>query len=287
MEFTLPGGLTAELARRRCRLRLYIWHRLRHSWLRLTPEGQSAVEKISPLWVPPRPALDRRGNPLPDNGSGEDFLYANRRMLKSVNRTLSTTEGGGPARIDSWRRVPPPGDPDYPVPNFPDSGLEALKSDDYYRRYLATWESRYTDEGYLRGVTLGRLGSEIEFTIGKGMQLRWAAPSTVGYRPTTSIARDIDRQWDAPAYDYLGDVYASHVNPLFWKMRGWVDDRVEDWRRAHAVIGDIEWEGTWEGPPVGEDDAGAVDIIERIDRAISDSGGDVVEGFLMPTRNRF
>ncbi len=276
---TLPVGLITELAQRRWRLHFYIWHKLRHSWLRLTEKERRAVEEIAPFWVPPRPALDSRGRPLPDNDSGEDFLYMNRWML-------ALAEGHGPARIDSWRRVPPPDDPDYPVPNFPDSGLEGLKSEDYYERHLAPWERQYKDEDYLRAVTLGRLGSEIEFTISNDMHLRWAAPSPVGYRPTTVVARDIDRHWDAPAYDYLGDIYASHVNPLFWKLRGWVDDRVDDWKRAHGVVGDIEWEAMWIGPAFSEDGAGAVDAIEHVDRIIFESGASVVDGYLMPDPER-
>ena len=36
--------------------------------------------------------------------------------------------------------------------------------------------------------------------------------------------------------------HRSHVNPLFWKLHGWVDDRIEHWFNAHEDIhpGEIE-----------------------------------------------
>src|SRR5262249_54090049 len=46
---------------------------------------------------------------------------------------------------------------------------------------------------------------------------------------------DFDSKWDDPKNDYLGDFYSSHVNPLFWRLHGWVDDRIEDWFNAHEA----------------------------------------------------
>ena len=53
---------------------------------------------------------------------------------------------------------------------------------------------------------------------------------------------DFDPMWDDPKYDYLGEFYSSHVNPLFWRLHGWVDDRIEDWFNAHESMqpGEIE-----------------------------------------------
>ncbi len=62
---------------------------------------------------------------------------------------------------------------------------------------------------------------------------------------------DIDARWDDPSYDWLGDTYSSHVNRVFWKLHGWVDNRIEDWKQANNVNGPIQWRGTWLGkmPP--------------------------------------
>ena len=47
---------------------------------------------------------------------------------------------------------------------------------------------------------------------------------------------DFDPMWDDPKYDYLGESYSSHVNILFCRLTGWVDDRIEDWFNAHESI---------------------------------------------------
>jgi len=191
--------------------------------------------------------------------------------------------------------VPPPGDPDYPVPDFADSGLEEIKSDEYFERYIAPWERQYTDPDYLRGVTLGQLGSDIEFTIHNDLHMRWAALSPIGYRPNTVVAADIAAKWDAPSYNYLGDTYSSHVNPIFWKLHGWADDRIEDWKRAHGMTDPIEWKGTWLGPNghprhsefyetmrADVPPAEALRDLQGIDRIISKSGAGEFDGFFQP-----
>ena len=58
----------------------------------------------------------------------------------------------------------------------------------------------------------------------------------------------LGQRGDSPAYNWLGDTYSSHVNSLFWKIHGWVDDRIEDWKTANNVQGAIHWTGTWTGP---------------------------------------
>ena len=71
------------------------------------------------------------------------------------------------------------------------------------------------------------------------MHMRW---SSLTYDPvdgTTPVPGgrspdyDISTKWDSPNYDYLGDFYSSHVNPVFWRLHGWVDDRIEAWFAAH------------------------------------------------------
>lgn len=287
---TLPAGVTTEMARRRERSHYYLWHGLRNSWPRLTESGRRAVHAINPGWVPPRPALDAGRRPVGDNDSGEDFLFMHRRMIERVNDMLLSQNHSGGERVRGWVRVPPPDDEEYPVPEFPDSGLEEVKSEEYYHQHLAPLERRYTDMNYLRSVTLGQLGSDIEFNFQVGAHLRWAAPSAVGYRPTFSTGNVIEERWDDPAYNYLGDMYSCHVNPIFWKLHGWIDDRVEDWRRAHGIVGNIVWKGTWVGPPVEsglrhQEVFAGRDVGEELRRAalvISVPGAAGFDGFFRP-----
>lgn len=300
----LPSRVVNEMAQRRHRFHHYLWHRVRNSWLRLREEERQAVREINPAWEPPRPARDQAGRPARDNDSGEDFLFMHRRMIAHVNRILAEVADPACPRVEGWPRVPPPGDADYPVPAFPGSGLEEIKSDAHFEQFIAPWERRYTNAAYLRAVTLGQLGSDIEFTIHNDMHMRWAAPSAVGYRPTTALTQSIGERWDAPAYDYLGDTYASHVNPVFWKLHGWVDDRIEDWKAANGVAGEPAWTGTWLGPEEGRHDDGphhphvagagdaadaakrataARDEWQQIDRIISASGLSDSDGFFRPS----
>ena len=35
------------------------------------------------------------------------------------------------------------------------------------------------------------------------------------------------------------------VNNVFWKLHGWIDTRIEDWKAANSVTGEPHWVGTW------------------------------------------
>ena len=244
----LPNAVVVEMAKREHRMQHYLWHAIRNSWIRLTPSQRQEIKNIDPMWEPPRPVLDKRGNIIRDNNSGEDFLYMHREMIAQVNSILARTGDPNYPKIEGWINVPMPGDTDYPVPEL--EGLEDVKSDSFYNNVLLAWEMMYRSSDYLRSVTLGQLGSDIEFTIHNNMHMRWAGPSPVGYRPSTPIAQPIDKRWDSPAYDFLGDTYSSHVNPIFWKLHGWVDNRIEDWKKSNEITDEIKWKGTWTGPMI-------------------------------------
>lgn len=178
-----------------------------------------------------------------------------REMIRAVNQRLA----GDPQypRVEGWREVPRPGDASYPVPPPWDTGdpdfnayLARVKSDEAFQTDFLTWESAFTDANRLRQMSLGELGARLEFTIHNQMHMRWCAnPSVTGIRPDPDPANPeaIDAVWDQPAYDWLGDTYSSHVNSVFWKVHGWVDDRITDWAVAKGVTGQIPWQGTWVG----------------------------------------
>lgn len=244
----LPNQVIVEMASRDHRMRHYLWHAIRDSWLGMTPADQQAIRNISPEWVPPRPAVDAQSSPMRDNDSGEDFLYMHHQMIVMVNKILKGVHDPDYPKVTSWKKAPPPGDTDYPVLPVPGQRLESEKTDAFYNNVLHPAEQQFTDPAYLSGVTLGQLGSDLEFNIHNGMHMRWSAPSPVGYRPDTPIDANVNASWDDPAYNYLGDFYSSHVNPIFWKLRGWVDDRITDWRRANNISGAVKWKGKWTGP---------------------------------------
>lgn len=278
-----------------------LWHAARDEWAGLSEPKRDALRRLG--WQP-GPNGRERPSLSPDrlaNGSGEDFLYMHRRMLRDV-RALD------PA-VRSWSRVPQPralasfapgaraslvGNPDgfavppaWVVPGDPDTTnwLAALRETSTLYSKFQAWEAQYTDPRFLADVSLGELGSRIEFTIHNWMHMRWASvprdPSTDKGKhglpiPGGRDSLDFDEKWLRPEYDYLGETFSSHVNPVFWRLHGWVDDRIEDWFRAQETarpgvvrrksVGGVDWfepdgkwvvaDEPWEGPVAAGDHGG-------------------------------
>ncbi len=124
------------------------------------------------------------------------------------------------------------------------NGLKFLKSPDYFWSVMARVESLFTSQRHLSGLSLGALGNLLEFTIHNQMHMRWSSISRdpKSGQPANRGDFDFDEKWDDPTYDYLGDFHSSHVNPIFWRLHGWLNDRKEDWYNAHeaAHSGEIE-----------------------------------------------
>jgi hypothetical protein len=248
-----------------------LWHGSRDQWAgnRLWA-GYSEVERnrrraeLRQLGWQPGPAGMERPALSADrltNGSGEDFLFMHRRMVGDV-RTMDPGVG-------TWRRVPGPGALSSFAPGFKDiqpgnpdgyalpppwvvpedsvttAWLEELrKTSTLYARFQI-WETQYTDPRFLASVSLAELGWRIEWTIHNWMHMRWTSvtrdPATDPAKrglpiPSGRDALDFDRKWLDPDYDHLGETFSSHVNPVFWRLHGWVDDRIDDWFRAHEAV---------------------------------------------------
>jgi hypothetical protein len=69
------------------------------------------------------------------------------------------------------------------------------------------------------------------------MHMRWSAiphdPETGVPVPSGRPDGETDGKWLSPDYDFLGEFFSSHVNPVFWRLHGWVDDRINNWFEAH------------------------------------------------------
>lgn len=275
------------------RLHHQLWHGVRNAWHSLPDEVQNAIQKWN--WQPgpkgqERPALDR--SVWRTNGSGEDFLYMHRRMIENVKKLDPNLSG--------WTQLPsarplaefregfsrtavgnPNGfaiPPAWNIPGNPGTSdwLHRIRRPSSFYAPFRTWEELYTNPSYLAVLSLGELGSRIEFTIHNWMHMRWASaprdPETNEVIPMERDPLDHSEKWFEPEYDYLGDTFSSHVHPIFWRLHGWVDDRIEDWYRAQEIarpgvvkranVNNVNWFSTdgewvaieepWEGPRATE-----------------------------------
>ncbi len=122
--------------------------------------------------------------------------------------------------------------------------LQFIKSEEYFFNVMSSLEALFKDKIFLSSLSLGALGNLIEFRIHNQMHMRWSSVpiNPLSNKPEERGSFDIDKKWDNPKYDYLGDFYSSHVHPIFWRLHGWVDDRIKDWYNAHNEIhqGEIE-----------------------------------------------
>jgi hypothetical protein len=261
----IADPVLSMLASRHHRLHHLVWHTVRNSWndeSTIPAASKKAIDKLG--WAPPRPVLSATGTPLFGNGSGEDFLFMHRQMRLEVNDGL--TKAGKPP-IKGWVTVPPPGpvslEPDFSeaTPALPPPGnptgftvpgpwlvpgdptlterLTVLKRPDFYWSRMRWWDRQYKDPAYLATLSLGELGTLLEWTIHNDMHMRWTSvprdPQTHAPAPGGRQDWDIDPKWDDAIYDHLGEQYSSHVNPVFWRLHGWVDDRIEDWFAAREA----------------------------------------------------
>ncbi|WP_075802528.1 pyoverdine maturation tyrosinase PvdP [Pseudomonas putida] len=229
-----------------------LWHATRDKWHRLSEERHGALRGLG--WQPgPRDKeRDARGPKKHRNGSGVDFLFMHRHMLNAARRIQP---------LESWAHfplpqpnveydrhgfaryfdnhdgysVPPtwraPGDSDYT------QWVAAIKAQETFCSNFQVWESQYQDPHYLSKMTLGQLGSELEMNLHDWLHMCWASvprdPSNGAPVPFARDPADFAARWYEPENDFLGDPFSSHVNPVFWGFHGWIDDRIDDWYRAH------------------------------------------------------
>jgi hypothetical protein len=288
----LPADVVAMLSSPAMRLHHQLWHASRDEWDGLNDDRKQWLREHN--WQP-GPAHKERSAGLRQNHlhnhSGEDFLFMHRRMLKAVK------DIAGNETPAAWKRLPDPtpladfapnrsktaiGNIDgFAIPSawaVPDdlsmtAWLSSLRSPATYNGRFRPWETQYTNPAWLASVTLGELGAWIEFTIHNWMHMRWSSvqrdPAQGGLPvPGGRENDDFAEPWFRPENDHLGATFSSHLNPVFWRLHGWVDDRIEDWFKAHEAVRpgaikrqplkDVQWfckdgkwvnvDDPWEGP---------------------------------------
>lgn len=229
-----------------------LWHASRDKWHNLSEAKRDALRGIGWQPGPRNKERDARGPRKDRNGSGIDFFFMHRHMLGTA-RSMQD--------LPSWQRFPLPQpelerdrtgfaryfdnhDGTALPPTWLADGDDAysqwvsdIKTAETYHSNFQVWESRYRDPRYLSKLTLGQFGSEVELGLHDWLHMRWASvprdPSNGAPVPMARDPSDFAARWYAAENDFLGDPFSSHVNPVFWHFHGWIDDRLEDWFRAH------------------------------------------------------
>lgn len=247
--YQLPEKVVTHFADRMHRLHHAVWHGIRNYRNGLKREEQEAITKLDWQITGDRFALvnpAERTRPAITNGSGEDFLFFHRQMVVQY-KNLMAQAGATPIE---WPEIPQPGaggptgaanavPAPWSVPMAPnfERRLTVVKSDEFYWSRMRWWEYQFKDPTYLATLTLGEFGALVEFSVHNDMHIRWSAaprdPDTNELLPLGRPDEDSSAKWDNPRYDWLGEFYSSHVNPVFWRLHWWIDDRIEDWYTAH------------------------------------------------------
>ncbi|MGK5545130.1 hypothetical protein ACSNOH_10415 [Streptomyces sp. URMC 127] len=251
---SLPQAVIDAMAARAMRMHHMLWHTARNNWATMPDDVRQVFREHG--WEPPRPALTATGKRQRNNGSGEDFLYMHRQMIAEVDGILAEVGDPDYPRVEGWPSVPEPGDSDYPVPPpFDGEAIHQAKTAASFQE-MKGWQDDFTDPAKLRNLTLGQLGADIEFTIHNRMHLRWSheVPESRPLGDDETEEFNVDPQWDDPGYNWLADTYSAHVNPVFWKLHGWVDARIDDWMAANDRTGPVPWsfDPPWSGPTAHE-----------------------------------
>lgn len=263
----------AMLADRVHRLRHTVWHTVRGDWYseKMTDADRDRLKNLG--WNLTDPPFQSDGVLDLTNGAGEDFLYMHRRMIRMVHEVYDKVGKPRPtswvqlppagAPQFAYKEVADTADPSiktyvydpdnsgFMVPPPTAAFLEQVRDPEtgaihpFFRfnktprgltNLMRNLASSLRNPRVLSQLTLGAYGNLIEFTVHNWMHMRWASALPRDPDSGKLVLRDnydIDERWDVAEYDYLGDFHSSHVNPIFWKLHGWVDDCIEVWQAAH------------------------------------------------------
>jgi len=226
-----PSSVRQKLASIEMREHHLLWHIVRNGadWHSLTQARRDELTTAG--WTPPR----SEGH----SGSGIDFLKMHRDMIETVSG-LSQRDGHAWRPI-GWVDIPwDDDDPVWPMPTVTPSrtrvgrilsNAKAQTTTETYRRKVA---KMFGDRRWLASQSLDSLGVSLELEIHGWMHFRWATDP-----PPDASALD-------PSNDWLGSPFSSHVNTHFWKLHGWIDDRIRAWEDARGEQADLS--SGWTGP---------------------------------------
>lgn len=259
----LPPKLKAYFGRKDSRKHHALWHYVRVVWP-IIPDDRQA-ELASAQFQPPR----LRGEFL----SGLDFIAMHRQMiLDAQNR--KTELGPLPA---GWTEIPfDPNDPEWPMPptydGIPEPSWKEPAATAKFKKEASQFPTLPANSlsspahRIYQEMSLDYLGRRIENGIHDWMHIHWSSA------PTAQDINSLENDW-------LASPYSSHINVRFWKIHGWINDRVNDWAKANGVS-DVD--ALLKNAFVGPDMSNGVmpSMIEMTPQEIQDS-----EGVFVVSRN--
>jgi hypothetical protein len=171
-------------------------------------------------------------------------------MIRSLNEKLNGREGH--SGVEGWKHIPRdhndslwPMPPRFGIPSederfVPTIDLFTSKEPSITDSCVSCAEQTLQDSAWLSKISLDELGIAIENTIHVWMHRHWA--DSCGLAAARKYGEDDIRSNFLPSY------YSSHVNEVFWKIHGWIDDRVVQWAGVRRVNADSILGNAWLGP---------------------------------------
>lgn len=243
--------IAANMGQHSHRLYHWLWHATRNGWDGLTFQDRSLVQQISPNWGRHQPLCQ------PNSAAGEEFLRMHHQMIDFVRQQL--VADGQPC-IFGWETPPESLDTMWPVPQ---GAANDSSKGPVVARLIQVWAQYFNDDNYLRSKTLAEIGHLLEFSIHNNLHMRFANLPLPGdeFVPNFTNATPASLQqpsgFEGAQYRYLGNPYSAAVNPVFWKIHGYVDNVVVKWLSANGYTsiadncgGDAycyQWRSRWTG----------------------------------------
>jgi hypothetical protein len=235
--------MKSMMAMRSHRIWHFLWHGIRNAWPEMAAsERQQVRTRLGVAWA--RSDAETKAHPQADKG--EEFLHMHRGMVQAVRALL------GSDMYEAWTAPPAPDSKDYPLPNG-----NTADSDAEYRNNVLPLHKQAIDPSFLRSKSLGDYGVWLETGLHNALHNRFADARKAGLEAMQGIFQTPQASWDVPNADYLGSTYSAHVNPIFYRLHGYVDARIDDWVRANGYtsIADncngapkcYQWKRLWEG----------------------------------------
>lgn len=228
----------------------FLWHGIRNSWEYMSPEEKAEVRKnLGVEWD------HEKGGTGDPKQRGEEFLHMHHKMFEALKEHL------GDQMYDSWTQPPAPDDAKYPMPGYVDPNTR-----NYYNsvsRQLANYHRQATDAGRLKNMSLSQFGLWLEDGMHNLMHNTWAHPTQwyTSYGPELQQVISSPDQYPMfshPSNNSLVGTYTSHTNPIFYRLHGYIEARVQSWLDANGykTIADkcepqdktcYQWKRTWDG----------------------------------------